>query len=127
MKYRLPLISCLSPLLFASSGALAMSDISYLCDYAGEQRVIEVKYTGEGQVPCEVHYQRNGLSDVVWQAMNQAGYCEEKASAFVEKQRGWGWQCEQQSTQAPADEPTETATEETPSRPAAPSGLQADL
>ena len=29
----------------------------------------------------------------MWSATNAAGYCEEKAAAFVEKQQGWGWEC----------------------------------
>ena len=47
-------------------------------------------------VPCSVVYKKltEGVEDqVLWTAENDAGYCEDKAKAFVDKQIGWGWTC----------------------------------
>lgn len=63
------------------------------CTHADQTRVIEVVYTGEGVLPCEVHYSKDAGTQTLWSATNVAGYCEEKAAAFVEKQQGWGWEC----------------------------------
>lgn len=97
---------CFSVILLISPACLAEDAIRYLCQSGEQQRIIEVIYNGENAVPCEVHYQRNGLNDVLWQADNEAGYCEQQAQTFVDKQQAWGWQCQQQPS---------------PSRPQAPS------
>lgn len=87
-------------LLFASllaltaSTALAMENQKTVCTHGSQQRIIEIVYTGQGEVPCEVHYTKDSGTQVLWQAQGEAGYCEEKAAAFIEKQRGWGWTCE---------------------------------
>jgi hypothetical protein len=77
-----------------ASTALAMENQKTVCTHGDQQRVIEVVYTGEGEVPCEVHYTKDTGSQVLWSAQGEVGYCEEKAAAFIEKQRGWGWDCE---------------------------------
>ena len=46
----------------------------------------------------------------IYSANNEAGYCEEKTAAFVEKLRGFGWQCS--TAQGPAEEPAEEPVEE---------------
>ena len=63
------------------------------CTHADQTRIIEVVYTGEGVLTCEVHYSKDAGTQTLWSATNAAGYCEEKAAAFVEKQQGWGWEC----------------------------------
>jgi len=68
-------------------------DFEYFCTFGDQTRVIEVEYTGEGNVPCQVNYTKSSGSEVVWWVDNVAGFCESKAKAFVEKQRGWGWEC----------------------------------
>lgn len=78
--------------LFISSTALANE--TYTCVHGNQQRVISVVYANEGaSVPCEVTYDKGMGAVSLWQAENLVGYCEEKAAAFVEKQRGWGWTC----------------------------------
>ncbi len=87
-------------ILFASlfaltaSTALAMENQKTVCSQGISQRIIEIVYPGEGEAPCEVHYTKDTGSQVLWSAQQEVGYCEEKAAAFIEKQRGWGWQCE---------------------------------
>ena len=77
-----------------ASTTFAMENQKTVCTHGIQERIIEVVYTGEGEVPCEVHYTKDTGSQVLWSAQGQVGYCEEKAAAFIEKQRGWGWECE---------------------------------
>ena len=49
------------------------------CTHADQTRIIEVVYTGEGVLPCEVHYSKDAGTQTLWSATNAAGYCEEKA------------------------------------------------
>ena len=89
-------ISALLPLIAAAlvPAAQASSGDRTVCSHGNQTRIIEVKYTGEGQIPCEVHYTKETGSQVLWSAQTEGGYCEQKAAEFVEKQRGWGWECE---------------------------------
>ncbi len=63
------------------------------CQLGNAVRVIEVVYPQGGALPCEVRYSKDGATSVLWQAQNEAGYCEKQAADFVEKQRGWGFEC----------------------------------
>ena len=95
---RLPTL-CLfaSLLMFATTVA---SDETYTCTYGADERVISVVYQDqEAKVPCEVRYQKEGVTETLWSAQEEVGYCEEKAKAFVEKQRGWGRNCEEKSNE----------------------------
>ena len=74
--------------------SLAIADETYVCTYGQEERVITVVYQDqEAKVPCEVRYEKDGTTTTLWTAENEAGYCEEKAQDFVQKQREWGWIC----------------------------------
>lgn len=73
--------------------SMAFADTSYLCTRGGMERTIEVVYLGAGTVPCEVRYTKDGTTEVLWSARFEAGYCDEKAADFVEKQQQWGWDC----------------------------------
>ena len=80
---------------FLASNAFAGE--TYMCKHGDKERIISVVYDVEGQaVPCKVVYTKDGAVETPWNAENLAGYCEEKAAAFVEKQRGWGWTCDKQ-------------------------------
>ena len=73
----------------------AVANETYLCTYGQEERIISVVYQDQvKKVPCEVRYQKDGVTETLWDAKGEVGYCEEKAKAFVEKQRGWGWRCD---------------------------------
>ncbi len=80
-------------LLLAPFTLLAADNQTTHCQLGDAVRVIEVVYPQGTELPCEVRYIRDGQSSVLWQASNEAGYCEQKAADFAEKQRGWGWQC----------------------------------
>lgn len=63
------------------------------CQRADAVRIIEVVYPQGTELPCEVRYTKDGQTSVLWQASNEAGYCEQKAADFTQRQRDWGWQC----------------------------------
>ena len=72
------------------------SDITYLCTHDGSVRTIKVTYPDEGPNVCEVTYEKSTGTQTLWNANSDISYCEDKAIAFVAKQEGWGWQCNQQ-------------------------------
>jgi len=76
-----------------ASSAMAQANTMTECRNSGQLRVIEVIYTGEGSVPCEVTYTKESGTEVLWRAEGEVGYCEDKAASLVTKQRGWGWEC----------------------------------
>ncbi len=111
MKIRL-----LSTLLLATSvSAFAAQDTKTVCTHGDKTRVIEVVYTTDDVVPCEVRYTKSEGTSTPWKAANKAGYCEEKAAAFIAKQEGWGWACEAANEAMPAsteDNPAEVGSNE---------------
>ncbi len=72
---------------------VALADTTYVCTRGDMERRIEVVYLGTGTAPCEVRYTKNGNTEVLWSAQAEEGYCDARAVDFVEKQRGWGWEC----------------------------------
>ena len=85
-----------SACLFAgmSTSAMAIDNITTVCSNGSNIRIVEVVYSGENNVPCEVQYTKEEGTKTLWSAANSAGYCESKAEVFVEKQKNWGWSCE---------------------------------
>jgi len=83
-----------------STSAMARESRKTLCVHDDQTRVVEIVYSGENNVPCEVQYTKLGETKVLWSANNKVGYCENKAAAFVEKQIGWGWSCDLVSNDA---------------------------
>ncbi len=72
----------------------AQAGMKSVCSHGDQTRVIEVVYPQGGLVPCDVVYTKDNGASVLWSAQNESGFCEQKAEAFVQKQRGWGWNCE---------------------------------
>ncbi len=95
--------------------ALAQDQNSYQCSHGDLQRRVEIVYETGVTVPCEVHYYKDteapGERQVLWRALRQEGYCEEKTRDFVTQLGSWGWDCTQSSgaTSEEAQEPEETA------------------
>ena len=90
--------------LLATTALVASADETYVCLFGNNERTIRVTYTyPDSQIPCEVVYEKETGSQVLWSAQNEEGYCEAQAAAFVDKQRGWGWDCARM--EAPADTP----------------------
>ncbi|WP_430460543.1 hypothetical protein ACQUQU_15170 [Thalassolituus sp. LLYu03] len=103
----------------------ANAGIKTTCTHGQETRIIEVVYSGESTVPCEVQYTKSEGTSVLWSAQNMTGYCEQKAEEFVTRQKDWGWDCAtemsaidsaESSTDAAADE---SMTAEAPATEAA--------
>ncbi|MDH3715554.1 MAG: hypothetical protein OET44_17090 [Gammaproteobacteria bacterium] len=88
MKRTLTTVVLLTPML-----TMAATDQRTVCTHDSQERVIELVYPAGNQLPCEVRYTKDGTTEVLWNAQNETQYCETKAAEFVEKQRGWGWQC----------------------------------
>ncbi len=73
----------------------AFADEEYVCNNGDAKRVILVTYeSDQEQVPCEVQYDKGEGAQTLWSARSEVGFCENKASEFVEKQESWGWSCE---------------------------------
>ena len=86
-------IRSLATLLLLTSPVMAIESRTYICTRDNAERTIELHYPTGQSLPCEVNYTKSGNTQTLWQAFNQTGYCEEKAEAFVEKHRQWGWHC----------------------------------
>ncbi len=97
--------------LFALVPAIASAQEApgYQCVNGDLERRVQVMYETGVTVPCEVHYYKDteapGEAQVLWRALNEEGYCERKASEFVDKLEGWGWSCDTTATSdaAPAE------------------------
>jgi len=90
-------------ILYAITMTAFASAETWHCEQFGKQRIIEVSYPDSGEFVCEVHYRKGESDQVLWYARNDRGYCSEKAAAFVEKQRSWGWLCTSDETH-PSDQ-----------------------
>ncbi|MCW8875459.1 MAG: hypothetical protein OQJ89_05240 [Kangiellaceae bacterium] len=84
----------LSLSLLTSLSAFAADNKATICTHGTFERKVEVVYPQGGETPCEVQYTKEGKMNVVWYAEAEIGYCEDKASTFIEKLKGWGWNCE---------------------------------
>ena len=85
------------------------------CSYDALIRKIQVVYSDPGQpVPCEVIYNKSMESSIetLWRANSEAGYCEARAAALIEKLSNSGWRCEATLAQA-AEIPEELQLEAT--------------
>ena len=86
------IILCLATILFTNP-VLASSTT---CTLDSQERKISVIYMVDGQkAPCEVQYTKDGVTETLWNAQNEEGYCETKAREFVEKQVSLGWSCKE--------------------------------
>ncbi len=94
-------------MVFFAQGAWAQT--TYICTHEGSERIIEVVYLGETTVPCEVRYTRDGVTEVLWRARFEEGFCDVRAAGFVERQQGWGWECVKREV-----DPLEPAALDTP-------------
>ena len=107
--------------ILVSLSVSAQNAPEYQCVLEDLQRRVVIFYETGVVVPCEVHYFKDteapGEREVLWRSLNESGYCESQAQAFVEKLEGWGWACDATSAPAEAADDTEdlapaTETEE---------------
>ena len=115
--------------LLLPSLSIAQDSNNYQCLMNDLTRRVEVFYETGISVPCEVHYYKDteapGERQVLWRAMNEEGYCESQAAAFIDKLEGMGWSCDAAQSSAdgdaddtdalaPAEEEIEIPESETP-------------
>lgn len=100
--------------------SLAQDQNNYLCSQGDLQRRVEIVYETGVTVPCEVHYYKDteapGERQVLWRALSQEGYCEEKTREFVTQLASWGWNCTQ-GTGAASNEALESDETDEPDEP----------
>lgn len=75
------------------------------CERGTDVRTVQVVYADPGQpVPCEVLYgkQAAGTLETLWRADHEAGYCEARASDFVDRLEELGFRCSE-ADETPAE------------------------
>ncbi|MBL4794602.1 MAG: hypothetical protein JKY24_03630 [Pseudomonadales bacterium] len=95
MDYKL---TALLPTLLIATISTAEANTSYTCTHQASERKIEIVYENmDGNVPCKVEYTKENAGEmetqILWSAQAEVGYCEVQTNAFIEKQEGWGWDC----------------------------------
>ena len=64
------------------------------CENGEHVRVITVVYDNDAtDTVCEVTYEKSTGVQTLWTANSDRDYCLDQATAFVQKQEGWGWTC----------------------------------
>ena len=95
------------------AAAIAETGAQYQCTVGDLVRRVEIMYETGMTLPCEVHYFKDteapGQSQVLWRAMNEQGYCENKVGAFIEKLESSGWTCTGEDAPAPVADPEPAA------------------
>lgn len=87
---------------FVFSSSVSANPIE--CRQGEQTRSVEIVYAHPGEaVPCEVIYSKpaEGTIEMLWQAMNEAGYCEARVAEFVSKLESMGWQCSKATESIP--------------------------
>ena len=97
----------------SATSVQAIENQKTVCSHGNQTRVIEVVYTTGEETPCEVRYSKEDGMTTPWSANNLAGFCEEKAAAFIDKQETWGWACEAAANEVASDEMAVSASENT--------------
>jgi hypothetical protein len=89
---------------------------SWSCRHNSNVREIHIQRETDAPVPCSIVYKKltEGVGDqVLWRAENDPDFCQEKARAFVAKQEGWGWNCEEITKDEAAKETSTTSEADT--------------
>lgn len=69
---------------------------SWSCSKSNDVREVHIERSTSAPVPCHVLYkkQTEGVEDqILWNANNDATYCEEKAQGLIAKLESVGWVC----------------------------------
>jgi len=86
--------------------SVAQSDDAYECQLGNSSRRVVIEREGSAPVPCVVAYFKDteapGEREVLWSAENDPGYCTERATEFVARLEGLGWQCSMAGAQREA-------------------------
>ena len=69
-----------------------------LCKQDTRVRRVTLSTSNEEGLACKVSYLKEselpGQAKVLWSAKEKPGYCQEQATAFVQKLQSWGWTCQ---------------------------------
>lgn len=69
---------------------------SWSCSKSNDVREVHIERSTSAPVPCHVLYkkQTEGVEDqILWNANNDAAYCEDKAQGLIAKLESVGWVC----------------------------------
>lgn len=90
----------------------SVSAFGTVCKMGKQERKVEVVTTDAAKkVPCEVKYTRDGQEKTIYNAQNDAAFCDKKAEEFVAKLTSQGFQCEGAAPAEGAAAPAEKAAE----------------
>jgi hypothetical protein len=69
-----------------------------VCNNNSQRRLVTLDYlVGKYPVPCQVVYEKQTENpdhrQVLWEADQTVGYCEQKMEEFIQTLNGEGWQC----------------------------------
>ncbi len=76
----------------------AFAEETTVCSAHGNERVITVAGDDQG---CQVNYTKGGETKTLWHSLHME-YCNARATEFIEKQKGWGFECAPKTAAAPA-------------------------
>jgi hypothetical protein len=79
----------LLPLLLLPAATVLFANETTVCTLNNSERIIDLTSTDSG---CEVRYTKGGETKTLWSSP-RAEYCAPHAADFIEKQKGWGYQC----------------------------------
>lgn len=82
--------------LLCTAAGFSNADQTTLCNAHGQERKIQLVENEKG---CEVIYAKGADSKTLWSSERSA-YCAPHAAEFIEKQKGWGFECSTQDTAA---------------------------
>jgi len=85
------------PLLLVTAAGFAVADETTVCSAHGSERTITVASSDKG---CQVNYTKGDETKTLWQSAH-AEYCTARAAEFIEKQKGWGYECTAKTATAP--------------------------
>ncbi|MFT3928910.1 MAG: hypothetical protein QM709_01330 [Spongiibacteraceae bacterium] len=91
---------CLAVAISTLAAGVATASQTTLCKAHGQERKIELIENDQG---CQVNYTKGDESKTLWSSARST-YCAPHAAEFIEKQKGWGFEC------AAAEPAADTAT-----------------
>lgn len=90
-------LAALLSLAIGDGHADELAEKSWQCSSYGQERAIELYERGsedrDGELSCWVVYTKDGASEVLWQAKNNADYCQPKALSLVARLESAGFAC----------------------------------
>ena len=92
-----PLVNSASTKTSPSLGGNVDKALKIKCAAPGTTAIrrLETSYDNfPATLPCKVvYYREDGKTQVIAEAKATEGYCVEKRNEFIERLKGWGWQC----------------------------------